>query len=89
MSSMKALKIISKGQAAVQEVPIPKLRPDYLLVKTRFVALNPTDWKHIDKLPQPGATVGCDYRFVSFASICWSDLCLVLDCMIVDQCESS
>ena len=58
---MKALKIISKGQAAVQEVPVPRLRPDYLLVKTRFVALNPTDWKHIDYIPQPGATVGCDY----------------------------
>ncbi|KAI9694880.1 MAG: hypothetical protein M1822_000496 [Bathelium mastoideum] len=61
MSSMKALKIISQGQAAVEEVPVPKLRPDYLLVKTSYVALNPTDWKHIDKIPTPGATVGCDY----------------------------
>ena len=58
---MKALKIVSAGQAAVQEVPLPQLRPDYLLVKTRFVALNPTDWKHVDKLPQAGATLGCDF----------------------------
>lgn len=58
---MKALKIVSAGHAAVQDVPLPKLRPDYVLVKTRFVALNPTDWKHLDKLPQPGATLGCDY----------------------------
>ncbi|KAH7371307.1 hypothetical protein BKA64DRAFT_553387, partial [Cadophora sp. MPI-SDFR-AT-0126] len=31
------------------------------IVKTAAVALNPTDWKHIDFLASPGATVGCDY----------------------------
>ena len=40
---MKAVKILSSGQAAVVEVPIPKLRPDYILIKTKAVALNPTD----------------------------------------------
>ncbi|KAL9086607.1 MAG: hypothetical protein Q9165_007050 [Trypethelium subeluteriae] len=57
---MKALKIVSTGEATVQEVPIPKLPPKCILIKTRHVALNPTDWKHIDWLAQPGATVGCD-----------------------------
>lgn len=61
---MKAVKILSPGQAAVVEVPIPKLRPDYVLVKTKAIALNPTDWKHVDRAATPHATVGCDYSGV-------------------------
>lgn len=41
---MKAIKIISPGHAEVQDVPIPALRDDYVLVKVTAVALNPTDW---------------------------------------------
>nr|P54006.1 RecName: Full=Trans-enoyl reductase TOXD; AltName: Full=TOX2 HC-toxin biosynthesis cluster protein TOXD [Bipolaris zeicola]CAA63129.1 toxD [Bipolaris zeicola] len=40
---------------------IPKLRDDYILVRTVSVALNPTDWKHILRLSPPGCLVGCDY----------------------------
>ncbi|KAF1991919.1 zinc-binding oxidoreductase alcohol dehydrogenase [Aulographum hederae CBS 113979] len=58
---MKVLKIQSAGVAAVVDAPTPTLRPDYVLIKNSAVALNPTDWKHIDKLAQPGATVGCDF----------------------------
>jgi NADPH:quinone reductase-like Zn-dependent oxidoreductase len=43
-STMKALKVVSAGKAEVQEVPVPKLRDDYVLVKVNAVALNPTDW---------------------------------------------
>lgn len=57
---MRALKIIEKGKAAVVETSIPKLRPEYVLVRTRAVALNPTDCKHLDMLPTPNATLGCD-----------------------------
>lgn len=57
---MKAVKILSPGQADVVEVPIPKLRPDYVLIKTKAVALNPTDWKHVDRVATPHAIVGCD-----------------------------
>ncbi|KAK5119224.1 hypothetical protein LTR85_007838 [Meristemomyces frigidus] len=60
-SKMKAIKVVEKGKAEIQEVPLPKLRDDYILVKVKNVALNPTDWKHIDYLAQPGATVGCDF----------------------------
>lgn len=31
------------GNAVVQAIPIPKLRDDYILVKTITIALNPTD----------------------------------------------
>lgn len=50
------------GSAQLDEnAPIPKLRPDYVLVKTVAVALNPTDWKHIDYASTAGGRVGCDY----------------------------
>lgn len=46
----------------VHDRPIPKLRDDYILVKTIAVGLNPTDWKHIDFIvKEPGPLVGCDY----------------------------
>ena len=35
------------GKAEIQEVPLPKLRDDYVLVKVNCVALNPTDWYRI------------------------------------------
>ncbi|KAF2477660.1 putative zinc-binding oxidoreductase ToxD [Lindgomyces ingoldianus] len=61
---MKALKIQSPGHAAVVETNIPRLRtPSDLLIKTVAVALNPSDWKHIDFVDKP-ATVGCDYSGV-------------------------
>jgi NADPH:quinone reductase-like Zn-dependent oxidoreductase len=40
---------------------IPALRDDYILVKVVAIALNPTDWKHIDFLAPVGAIIGCDY----------------------------
>lgn len=43
-TTMKALKSVSEGKAEVQEVPLPRLRDDYILVKVKAVALNPTDW---------------------------------------------
>lgn len=56
-----ALTIVAAGDAQLQAVPIPKLRADYILVKTMAVAVNPTDWMHIDYFADPGAIVGCDY----------------------------
>ncbi|PYI02719.1 alcohol dehydrogenase [Aspergillus sclerotiicarbonarius CBS 121057] len=48
----------------VTDRPMPRLRDDYLLVKPVTVALNPTDWKHIDFVPSNGCTVGCDFAGV-------------------------
>lgn len=45
----------------LREIPIPELRPGYVLVKTVAVALNPTDWTSLDALGEPGTIVGCDY----------------------------
>lgn len=60
--SQRAIQIQAPGEAKlVSDAPIPKLRDDYIKVKTVAVALNPTDWKHIDFLATKGAIVGCDY----------------------------
>ena len=45
MATQKAVIIESKGLAKVSEVPFPTLRDDYIIVRTKAVALNPTDWK--------------------------------------------
>ncbi|KAI9787530.1 MAG: hypothetical protein M1839_000060 [Geoglossum umbratile] len=61
-ASQYAIQVRGQGQAeVVANASIPKLRDNYILVKTEAVALNPTDWKHVDYLPTPGALLGCDY----------------------------
>lgn len=45
----------------VREVPKPTIEPHDILVRVRAVALNPTDFKHVDMLSPPGCLLGCDY----------------------------
>ncbi|KAL7934944.1 GroES-like protein [Trichoderma chlorosporum] len=52
-----------KGNAVVEELPLPKLPDDHVLVKTKAVAINPTDYKFIDN-GEPktfGLRTGCDF----------------------------
>ncbi|MCJ1281879.1 hypothetical protein MMC26_001202 [Xylographa opegraphella] len=59
---MKAVVIKApKNAELVSDRPEPKLRHDYVKVKPVAVALNPTDWKHVDFLASPGALCGCDF----------------------------
>jgi NADPH:quinone reductase-like Zn-dependent oxidoreductase len=63
-SEIKAVVITGPGKAEVKPVPLPALPDDYILIRPTAVALNPTDWKHIDGAPRAtdvGAIVGCDY----------------------------
>ncbi|KAH8646229.1 chaperonin 10-like protein [Xylariales sp. PMI_506] len=61
----KAIVLAEPGRAEIQEVPIPKLRDGYLLVKVRAVALNPTDIGSVDKgRAGVGCRIGCDYAGV-------------------------
>ncbi|KAF2676176.1 GroES-like protein [Lentithecium fluviatile CBS 122367] len=64
MSTRRAVVHKSAGVAEIKEVPLPKLRDDYIIVKTKAVALNPTDWKGLQNHFSPGAIVGCDYAGV-------------------------
>lgn len=62
---MKAIVITEpKTAGLVTDRPLPKLRDDYLLIKTVSVGLNPTDWKHVAFLSPIGVLVGCDYAGV-------------------------
>ena len=53
-----------KQAAVVTDRSIPRIRTGYLLVKVSAVALNPTDWKHIELLAPADALIGCDYAGV-------------------------
>lgn len=65
MSTQRAVVHKSQGVAEVRtDVPLPQLKDDYILVKTKAIALNPTDWKSLQNRTSPGAIVGCDYSGV-------------------------
>lgn len=63
MSTQRAVIHEAKDIAKLSnDVPLPKLSAkNWLLVKTKAVALNPTDWKAIASRPSPGSIAGCDY----------------------------
>ncbi|OQE21668.1 hypothetical protein PENSTE_c011G03418 [Penicillium steckii] len=62
MATQSAIVVQEPGRAVLrQDAAIPELPENYILVKTKAVALNPTDWRHIDYVACNGATVGCDY----------------------------
>lgn len=52
----------SAGKPSITDiVPVPKLRPGKVLVKTVAVALNPSDHKMGKAFPSPGAMIGMDF----------------------------
>lgn len=59
-ATMKAA-VIYGDHLTVKEVPVPEVRDGMVLIKTRAVAGNPTDWKHIvSKIGPQGSISGCD-----------------------------
>jgi NADPH:quinone reductase-like Zn-dependent oxidoreductase len=59
--TQKAIRIFGPKKAGlVTDASIPEINSERILIKVKAVALNPTDWKHIDFLATEGATVGCD-----------------------------
>ncbi|KAI0337936.1 GroES-like protein [Trametopsis cervina] len=59
--TMKAVVVKEKGVIAVEDVPVPTLADDEILVKVAAVAQNPTDWQHVDLVGNPGTILGCDW----------------------------
>ena len=55
---------LGNGLAAIAQVPVPHQSDTQLLVEVQAVALNPTDFKHIDFISPAGSIVGCDYAGV-------------------------
>ena len=61
-STMKAITINGNKAKVSSDVPVPKMRPTYLLAKVEAIALNPTDWKHVSgKRAAANGIAGCDF----------------------------
>ncbi|EPS98739.1 hypothetical protein FOMPIDRAFT_1031239 [Fomitopsis schrenkii] len=58
---MKALITQPGKTAGVQEVPVPSITDDEILVKVVAVAQNPTDWKFVENVQNHGTITGCDW----------------------------
>lgn len=59
---MKAIIINGNKAKVASGVSLPKIRPTYLLAKVDSIALNPTDWKHINgKRAAENGISGCDF----------------------------
>lgn len=59
---MKALKIVeTKNIQVIEDLPIPNLRPGYLLVRVVCAALNPCDAKNVFCENSAGVHFGTDY----------------------------
>lgn len=59
---MKAVVVYDNKATLRPDHPRPKLRDDYVFIKTAAVALNPTDWKHVYRnLVPDGCLIGCDF----------------------------
>ncbi|KAI0846545.1 GroES-like protein [Daldinia vernicosa] len=61
---MKALVVAEGKTAKVQDVDVPKPNQGEILVKTHYVAQNPTDWKNMLSILEPvppGRILGCDF----------------------------
>lgn len=62
MATQRGLQIQGpKSAKVVSDLPIPKLRNDFIIVKVVAVALNPADWMSIEYAAGKGPLSGCDY----------------------------
>ncbi|EJT99391.1 GroES-like protein [Dacryopinax primogenitus] len=52
---------LTLGKAGIQSKPLPVLDATGILVKIKAVALNPTDWKHLDRMLEPSQSMGSDF----------------------------
>jgi NADPH:quinone reductase-like Zn-dependent oxidoreductase len=61
-ATMKAV-VVKDGKAVVvYDRPKPQLQDGFVLIEVAAVALNPTDWKHLEfGLVEDGCLVGCDF----------------------------
>lgn len=59
--TQRALVANGPGSLGLKPVPVPRLAPGEVLVRTAAVALNPSDHKFLDKMPTIGAISGVDF----------------------------
>ncbi|KAM5343773.1 hypothetical protein ACJ41O_012310 [Fusarium nematophilum] len=63
-NAAKGKSIGGQGGRVLDNVPIPTISSDEILVKVKAVALNPTDFKHLDVISPPHSIIGCDFAGV-------------------------
>ena len=65
MALTRAIVVVRENTPGIAEVPLPQLHDDWVLVKVKAIALNPTDWKHVAWGGcDVGCRIGCDYAGV-------------------------
>jgi NADPH:quinone reductase-like Zn-dependent oxidoreductase len=66
MAQSQAIFCTAVGEVEIRSVPQPTLVPGHVLVRTKAVALNPTDWKsiHDPSGSAVGARLGVDFAGV-------------------------
>ncbi|KAH7409111.1 chaperonin 10-like protein [Cadophora sp. MPI-SDFR-AT-0126] len=61
IANLALQKRLNRNPASFKEIPVPAISSTEILVKVHVVALNPTDYRHIDGISPPGCIVGCDF----------------------------
>ncbi|KAH7201487.1 chaperonin 10-like protein [Fusarium oxysporum] len=64
INATRAKAIGGQGGRVQDDVPIPTISSNEILVKVKAVALNPTDFKHLDIISPTNSIIGCDYAGV-------------------------
>ncbi|KAB5590280.1 Zinc-binding oxidoreductase ToxD [Ceratobasidium theobromae] len=59
--TMKALTVQEGKRVEVDEIPVPSLEANDVLIRVHSIAQNPTDWKHTDFVSPIGNIIGCDF----------------------------
>lgn len=66
--SRKAVVVVRPGVVDIQDIPYASLpSPNHLIVQVKAIAVNPSDWKHVDLEGDhdcTGCVVGADYAGV-------------------------
>ncbi|KAK7694089.1 hypothetical protein QCA50_003665 [Cerrena zonata] len=60
-TKMQALITKETKSVKVEEILVPEIDDNDVLIKNDAIALNPTDWKHVYTVTIPGTIVGCDF----------------------------
>lgn len=61
---MRAIHIESRSKAVILDTPVPTLRQHTILVQPKAVAVQPSDWKHVDYMwvgDPTGVRLGFEY----------------------------
>ncbi|KAE8541477.1 hypothetical protein D1P53_002838 [Cryptococcus gattii VGV] len=59
--TMKAWTQNGADWLSINQIPVPRLKDNHVLIKVEYAPQNPTDWKHAVSISLPGDILGCDF----------------------------